>query len=134
MSNKLLHEEVKERIESKFKTIGRFCRCTGIDREQIGKDLFCEKQNPNRNKERTDRFNLYSRLIRETDPSTDPRTISVSLRGKINAAIKECGGVVNFCNDNPSFIKSSIYSIISGRRTKRTDQVNRLIALLGIES
>ena len=132
MGKVLLHEHVRERIIKKFDTLGAFCRCAGIDREQLGKDIYCEKRKPGADEERRLRFEHYSKLVKEVSPLDDPEGIPPQLRAKVFEAVEDRGGLHKFCRDT-GFSKSNTYAVTSGRRKRLTEKVKELCDYLEIE-
>ena len=132
MGKILLHEQVRERMIKKFDSIGKFCRCAGVDRKQVGKDLYCEKRGPGKDKERRLRFEDYSRLVKEISPLDDPERIPPQLRAKVHDAVEDRGGLHKFCRYS-GFSESNTYAVTSGRRKRLTDKVKELCEYLEID-
>jgi hypothetical protein len=125
-------EKLKKRIKDKFKSINRFCRCSGEDSYQLQILFSCEKANPGKSEERTSKLLELSDLVKATDPNNDDTKITPELRSKLHATIAELGGANKFCEDHPKFSNVTVFQILSGYRKNKTKIVYDLIKILGI--
>jgi hypothetical protein len=118
-------DKLRGRIDFKFKSISKFSRLAGIDRYEIQK-FFARKE--------VDEVFMATlndavgkvKLKFEDGEITD-RKIKA-----LKTAVKKFGGVAEFVRQNPEFAVKSIYQIMQGRRSRMTEQVQKLFERLDL--
>jgi hypothetical protein len=122
---------VKKLIKNKFGTMSKFAELIKIDGYDLQKFFAAasKKMTPEREKY----LEALQALIKSTPAKSRVNEISPELRKKIEEGIKEYGGALHFCRENPQFNHTSVYHIVQGRRKKITTQVKNLLYILKIE-
>lgn len=121
-------ELLKSKIKEKFKTISEFGRVSGIDRTELQKALmpfYATNQHY---------IDFRIRINEDVDrlaPRINEDDLTPSKLEWLEKEIKDRGGVVKFCRDNPQFSKDSVFHILQGRRKKINGVVRILFDFLG---
>lgn len=117
--------------------IAKFARLSDNDKytQPYLSSFFQLIRNKGMNEDRQKILNeIYNEVLLVDMDKIDPKEISESLRTKINEAIENLGGVEKVADMCSVFIsESSIYQILNGNRTTRTNRVDLLLQFLEIK-
>lgn len=119
-------ELLKSRIREKFGTLRRFAELSGIPENQL-RYLFSGKMEINK------ADNLMSEIKSKLTlkPKPDPRYLGPEVRESIRRRIVvEFRSVRRFCNQYPEFTPVLISNIITGRKKRKDEKIDRIISVL----
>lgn len=122
---------VKKLIKNKFGTMSKFAELIKMDGYDLQK--FFAASSKKMTPEREKYLQTLQSLVKSTPAKSRVSEISPELRKQIEEGIKEYGGALHFCRENPQFNHTSVYHIIQGRRKKITTSVKNLLNILKIE-
>lgn len=114
-------EQIRKKIKAKFGSLSNFAEISGIPRYDIQK-AFARKVP---DKKFMALLEMKCNVLR---PRPVDGEITPSDRKKLERALNEAGGVIEFTRKNPDFSKDSIFQILSGKRKRMTEKVKELFS------
>jgi len=117
---------LKSRIREKFGTVRRFAELSGIPETQL-RYLLSGKMEVKK------ADNLMSEIKSKLNlkPKPDPRYLGPEVRESIRRRIAvEYRSVRRFCNQYPEFSPVLISNIITGRKKRKDEKIDRIISVL----
>ena len=117
---------LKSRIREKFGTVRRFAELSGIPETQL-RYLLSGKMEVKK------ADNLMSEIKSKLNlkPKPDPRYLGPEVRESIRRRIAvEYRSVRRFCNQYPEFTPVLISNIITGRKKRNDEKIDRIISVL----
>ncbi len=117
---------LKSRIREKFGTVRRFAELSGIPETQL-RYLLSGKMEVKK------ADNLMSEIKSKLNlkPKPDPRYLGPEVRESIRRRIVvEYRSVRRFCNQYPEFTPVLISNIITGRKKRNDEKIDRIISVL----
>ena len=117
---------LKSRIREKFGTVRRFAELSGIPETQL-RYLLSGKMEVKK------ADNLMSEIKSKLNlkPKPDPRYLGPEVRESIRRRIVvEYRSVRRFCNQYPEFTPVLISNIITGRKKRKDEKIDRIISVL----
>jgi len=117
---------LKSRIREKFGTVRRFAELSGIPETQL-RYLLSGKMEVKK------ADNLMSEIKSKLNlkPKPDPRYLGPEVRESIRRRIAvEYRSVRRFCNQYPEFSPVLISNIITGRKKRNDEKIDRIISVL----
>lgn len=115
--------ELKRKIKLKFKTLKHFGECNEIEYKELNK-FFAQRLNPI---VADMMFKNLENVLKISQPCVSEKEIPKEDREDLRVRIfLNYRSVDKFIVDNPSFSKSFISNVISGRRVRKDLRFNRL--------
>ena len=117
---------LKSRIREKFGTVRRFAELSGIPETQL-RYLLSGKMEVKK------ADNLMSEIKSKLNlkPKPDPRYLGPEVRESIRRRIVvEYRSVRRFCTQHPEFTPVLISNIITGRKKRKDEKIDRIISVL----
>lgn len=119
-------KSLKSKVREKFGTIRRFCEISGIPENQI-RYLVSGKMEEKKSLQLISE--IKSKLSIKAKP--DPRYLTPDVRETIRRRIVvEYRSVRRFCNEHPEFTPVLISNIITGRKKRNDEKIDRIISVL----
>lgn len=112
-------EKLHKEIITKFGTITKFAKLSGIDRYELQK-IFARKTNPDKTLEK------IAKAIDRTKVSPTEWELTPEQIKRLSEALDKAGGVIKFCRRHKRFPEKSVYQILQGRRKRMTRKVREL--------
>jgi hypothetical protein len=115
----LTNDNVHKAIIRKFGKVSKFARLARLNRYDLQK-LFSRKNNTQ------NELGRITHLVEVTRVRPQDGDLTPAKAKRLATALKQAGGVIKFCRDNPQFAEQTVFQVLSGRRKRMTPKVKEL--------